>query len=61
MMPWLWSPTVGEDVVPCTGVLSPQGSPDAEQQAGGQVKEGRGGCQHSLHGPDELLGLQGGR
>lgn len=54
-------PTVAEDVVPCTGVLGPHRSTDAEQQARGQVEERRGGCQHSLHGPDELLGLQGGR
>lgn len=50
-----------EYVVPSTGVLGPQGSTDAEQQARGQVEERRGGCQHSLHGPDELLGLHGGR
>lgn len=54
-------PTVAEDVIPCPGVLSPQAGAHAEQQARGQVEESRGGCQHSLHGPDELLGLQGGR
>lgn len=54
-------PTMAEDVVPCTGMLGPQGSAHAEQQAMGQVQEGRSGCQHPLHGPDELLRLQGGR
>ena len=50
-----------EDVVPCSGVLGPQGSANAEQEAMGQVEERRGGRQHLLHGPDELLRLQGGR
>lgn len=52
---------MAKDVVPCSGVLGPQGSTDAEQEAMGQVEEWRGGCQHSLHSPDELLRLQGGR
>lgn len=52
---------MAEYVVPSTGVLGPQGSTDAEQQARGQVEERRGGCQHSLDSPDELLGLHGGR
>lgn len=53
--------TMTEDVVPCSGVLGPQGSADAEQEAMGQVEQRRGGCQHLLHGPNELLRLQGGR
>lgn len=52
-------PTVTEDVVPCSGMLGPQGSANVEQQAMGQVEERRGGCQHPLHSPDELLRLQG--
>lgn len=51
-------PTMTEDVVPGCGMLGPQGSADAEQQARGQVQEWRGSCQHSLHCPDELLRLQ---
>lgn len=47
--------TVAEDVVPSAGVLGPQRGPQVEQQAMGQVEEGRGGGQHSLHRPDELL------
>lgn len=54
-------PTMTEDVVPCSGMLGPQGSADAEQQAMGQIEERRGGNQHLLHGPDELLRLQGWR
>lgn len=53
--------TVAEDVVPSARMLGPQGSADAEEQARGQVEEGGRGCQHSLDGPDELLGLEGGR
>lgn len=33
-----------EDVVPRRGVLSPQGSAQAEQKARGKVEERRGGC-----------------
>lgn len=50
-----------EDVVPCSGVPGPLGSANAEQESMGQVEERRGGCQHLLHGPDELLRLLGGR
>lgn len=53
--------TVTEDVVPGAGVLGPQRGPQVEQQAVGQVEERGGGRQHSLHSPDELLGLQGRR
>lgn len=53
--------TMTEDVVPCSGMLGPQGSANAEQQAMGQVEERRSGCQHPLNGPDKLLRLQGGR
>lgn len=54
-------PTMTEDVVPCCGVLAPQRGTYSEQQARGEVEERLGGCQHSLHCPDELLRLQGRR
>lgn len=47
-------------MVPCSGVLGPQGRANVEEEAVGQVEQRRGSCQHLLHGPDELLGLHGG-
>lgn len=49
--------TVTEYMIPCSGVLSPQGCVQTQQQAGGQVQERGGRGQHALHGPNEALGL----
>lgn len=46
-----------EYMIPCGGVLSPQGRVQTQQQTGGQVEERGGRGQHALDGPDEALGL----